>query len=304
MGSGWHPEPMKTDRVAWAGFAVCAAIWGSTFLVIRVGNDSVPPLWGACLRLALATVMLHGVMLATRQKWPVGAQLRAASMYGIFEFGLSFPLLYWAEGRVSSGIGAIVFATCPVTAMIASHLTGLDRVDGRKLAGAALAFGGVATIFGREAASGVSLAGLLAACGAAVVAPLAGIALERAPAQSAVASNAVGSLIGAVVCGLASAGIGERVFLPTTFKQWFPIVYLAVLGSVGAFVIFAWLVNRWGTTRCSFIGVVTPIIAVALGAGLAHEALTPVTLFGATIVLAGVTLALTAPRAQWVAQDA
>lgn len=292
----WHSEPMKSDRLSWAAFAACAAIWGSTFLVIRMGNDTVPPIWGACLRLALASVMLHGVMVVTRQKWPVGAQLRAALLYGFFEFCLSFPLLYWAEGRVSSGVGAIVFATAPTTAMVTSHFMGLDRIDGRKLAGAVLAFAGVAMIFWREAAVGVPMVGLVAAMGAALSAPLAGIALESAPAQSAIASNAVGATLGAVACGVFSMVFGERQIVPVTWGQAFPIVYLAVLGSVGAFVMFAWLVNQWGTTRCSFIGVVTPIIAVGLGAGVAHEALTLPTMVGASVVLVGVTLALTAPR--------
>ncbi|MFX8945882.1 hypothetical protein ABTN08_19625, partial [Acinetobacter baumannii] len=85
-------------------------------------------------------------------------------------------------------------------------------------------------------------------------APLAGIALERAPAQSAIVSNAVGATFGAVACGLISVVLREKQVVPTSFGQAFPIVYLAVLGSVGAFVMFAWLVNQWGTTRCSFIG--------------------------------------------------
>jgi drug/metabolite transporter (DMT)-like permease len=265
-----------------------------------MGNSALPPVWASCLRLALASLILNGILLVTKQKWPVGAQLKAALFYGLFEFGMSFPLLYWAEARVSSGVGAIVFATCPVTAMVTSHILGLDRIDARKMTGAALAFIGVAMIFWREAAAGVSLAGLLAALGAGFSAPMAGIALERAPAQSAIASNAVGATLGTVVCGIISLALGEQLIMPTQFSQAFPIVYLAVLGSVGAFVMFAWLVNRWGTSRCSFIGVITPIIAVALGAGVAHEALTAATLIGAVIVLSGVALALTAPRVRSV----
>src|SRR5438132_14329678 len=88
----------------WIAFAACGAIWGSTFLVISLGNDTLPPVWAATVRLVLAALLLGGFVIARRQPWPRGDALRAAIGYGACQFGINFPLLYWGEKRVPSGL--------------------------------------------------------------------------------------------------------------------------------------------------------------------------------------------------------
>ena len=51
------PEPRSSGAAPWLAFATCCSVWGSTFLFIRIANDTVPPVWGAAVRLALAAVM-------------------------------------------------------------------------------------------------------------------------------------------------------------------------------------------------------------------------------------------------------
>src|SRR6185369_9023703 len=94
----------KSTVAAWLAFAGCSAIWGSTFLVISIGNDALAPIWAATLRLVLAAALLFGWMLVRRQAIPSGAALRAAIAYGVCQFGINFPLLYWGEQRMPSGL--------------------------------------------------------------------------------------------------------------------------------------------------------------------------------------------------------
>ena len=70
---------------------------GSTFLAIRIGNEAVPPVWSAILRLALATVLYTAIALLTRTPHPRGAAFRAAVVYGFLNYGVNFVLLYWGE---------------------------------------------------------------------------------------------------------------------------------------------------------------------------------------------------------------
>jgi len=267
-------------------------IWGSTFLAIRVGNDSLPPLWACSLRLILATLILNLILLATRQRWPKGEALKAAAMYGFLEFGVSLPLLYYGERVVPSGLAAVLYAICPVVAMFGARLLGMEKLSYGRLGAAFLALGGVGVVFWRELQHGSSPLGLGAIFLAACAAPLAGLTLQRGPRQGAIGANAVGALVGIPFAIVGSFLFGETHNVPGTVREIFPIIYLAVMGSVGAFVIFAWLINHWKATTVAFLGVIVPVIAVILGALVRHETLAAGSLLGGAIVIVGVTVAL------------
>lgn len=269
-------------------------IWGSTFLVIRVGNDALPALWACSLRLVLAALLLALILSVTRQKWPKGAALKAAAIYGFWEFGISLPLLYWGERVVPSGLAAVLYAICPIAAMFEARALGMERFDVRRLSAAALAFAGVVVIFWGELAQGGSPAGLVAVFLAAVAAPIAGLMLQWGPDQSAIGANAVGALAGLPFCLLASFVLGEKHPVPATIREAFPVAYLAVAGSVVAFVLFAWLLRHWKATTAAFLGVIVPVIAVVLGALVRHEPFAAGSLAGGVIVLVGVVIALRA----------
>ncbi len=285
---------MKASSLPLVAFCACALIWGSTFLAIRVGNDSLPALWACTLRFVLAAIILNTWMVVIRQKWPKGEALKAALWYGLLEFGISMPLLYWGEKVVPSGLAAVLFAICPVAAMFTARLLGMEKLNPKRLGAAILAFSGVAVIFWRELLEGGSPMPLLAIFLAACAAPLAGLMLQRGPKQNAIATNAVGTLVGIPFAFAGSLLLGEKLVLLSTMPEIFPVVYLAVAGSVGAFVIFAWLVNHWRATTIAFLGVIVPVIAVIVGAMARQEKLAAGSLVGAVIVIIGVIFALRA----------
>lgn len=283
-------------RLPLLAFIACGLIWGSTFLAIRFANDTLPPLWACSLRFLVAAVILNSILFATGQSWPRAEALKAAALYGLFEFGISMPLLYWGELVVPSGLAAVVYAICPVVAMFAARLLKMEQLSPKRLGAAVLAFVGVAVIFWREFLQGAPFSGLIAVFLAASAAPLAGLMLQRGPRQNAVGVNAVGVLVGLAFSIMASFALGEQHPLPTTMQEVFPVVYLAVMGSVVAFGLFAWLVNHWRTTTIAFLGVIVPVIAVILGALVRQETLAPGNLVGAAVVIVGVTIALRSER--------
>jgi drug/metabolite transporter (DMT)-like permease len=282
---------------AYAAFLVCAGIWGSTFLFISIGNDTVPPLWGAALRLLLAGIVLAALVAILRQPLPRGAALRAAIQYGFFQFGLNFPLLYWGEKSVPSGLAAVLFATIPLLAAVYTHLLGMERIDPRKVGGALVGLAGVAVIFAQQLAGEASLLPILAVLGAAATAALGTTLLKRGPRQHPIGANAVGVWVGLPMCLAASWLAGEPHGIPRGFGSWFPILYLAIAGSVVAFVLLAWLVNHWKVTSISFIALIVPVIALLLGILIRGERLTATGLVGSALVLAGVTLGVMAEAA-------
>jgi drug/metabolite transporter (DMT)-like permease len=256
-------------------FIGCCLIWGSTFLAIRIGNEAVPPVWAATIRLALAAPLLAGLVLATRQQFPRGPALRGAVLFGIFNFGANLSLLYWGERVVPSGIAAVLYATVPLSTALIAAAMGVERLVPRKLLAAL-----------------VPLEGLIAVFLAATAASLSSVFLKQTPQPSAIAANAVGAVAGFVVCAVVSFVIGEDHALPTTFAAWWPIVYLTLAGSLGAYVLYTWLVQHWPVTNASMVGVVVPVIAVILGAVAKQEQRSPESYLGAAVVLAAVLIAL------------
>src|SRR6266536_1252994 len=86
-----------TDWAGYGAFAGASLIWGSTFLVIAFSNEYLAPLWGATLRLAIASVGLIAVARLTRAAFPRCAQLRDLVGYGVLSFGFNLAFLYWGE---------------------------------------------------------------------------------------------------------------------------------------------------------------------------------------------------------------
>ena len=281
-------------------FVACALIWGSTFLAIRFGNEATPPVWAATIRLALASVLLFGITGAFRMPLPRGEALRGAALWGLFNLGVNLSLLYIGETTVPSGISAVLFATVPLTTALLAAAFGVERLVARKLIAAVVAIGGVAIIFAGELGVAVPFAGLLTVFAAASAAALANVLLKRAPKQQVIPLNAIGTAVGAIVCLVVSVLLGESHAIPVTMSAWLPILYLTVAGSLGAFVLFSWLVTHWSVSNASLLGVTVPIIAVILGGLVKGEQPAALTYIGAAVVISAILIALRAPHARAV----
>ena len=282
---------------AWGAFTACSLIWGSTFLFISLGNDALAPVWAASLRLGLAAALLSVLAALLRHPFPRGPALRAALAYGALQFGGNFALLYWGETRFPSGLTAVLYSTIPLSTVFLARLHGMEGLERRKLLGAAVALAGVALIFSGQLGTGVGLLPAAALFAAATIAAWSGVLLKRGPRQSPLWANAVGAVAGLAVCLTVSFATGEPHALPLRFAAWFPVLYLTLAGSVGAFVLFAWLINQWPVTRVSFIGLVNPLVALVLGALVRGERLTVASFGGSALVILGVVVGLRPPAA-------
>lgn len=282
--------------MVYLAFAACCLIWGSTFLAIRIGTETVDPVWGAAIRLAIAGPTLALLALATRARWPRGRALTGALLFGFFNYGLNLVLLYWGERTVPSGIAAVFYATVPLSTALLAPLFGVEPLSRRKLAAAVVAFVGVAVIFAGELSLDVPFAGLLAILGAATSAAMSTVMLKRAPRQDTLPANAIAVAIGLPVCLVASTLLGESRTVPSTSAAWLPILYLVVAGSLGAYVIYTWLIKSWSVTNAAYVGVVVPVVAVILGALVKQERPASLTFAGAAIVIGTVIYALRPQR--------
>jgi drug/metabolite transporter (DMT)-like permease len=286
---------------AWLAFSACGAIWGSTFLVISIGNDALPPLWAATLRLILATGLLSLWTVARGDSFPRGPALRAAMSYGVCQFGINFPLLYWGEKSVPSGLSAVLYATIPLTSALFTRALGMERLTAAKIIGAVTAFAGVAVLFsGSLSVSSWSAErtpwGLLAVLTGTTAASLGTVLLKRGPRQGPIAANAVACAVGVLIAGALSFAASESHPLPATWSSALPLLYLTIAGSLGAFVLMSWLLHHWSVSRTSYVTVIVPVIALALGSIVRHERLGVVSVAGTALVLAGLLIGMRGGR--------
>ena len=278
------------------GFLAMVGIWGSTFLVIRIGDESLPPGWGATLRLTLAAILNWAVVLVTRPGPPDRRALPGILLFGALNLGLSMILLYYGERTLPSGIAAVFYGTIPITTGVVAWLLRVQSIAAGQILGSIIGLLGVALIFSGELHRGAPFHALAGVFVGAIAAATAGVFLKRGPAQSPFLVNAIGCTLAALLAATVSAVMGESHALPRSAAAWWPIVYLALLGNLGAFVLYVWLVGRWKVTRVATSALLIPVAAVMLGAVARHEALAPTTYAGAVAVLGGVAWTIASER--------
>ena len=287
-----------------AAYVLLCVIWGSTWLVIKVGYGGLGPFNVAALRFLLAGAVLAVIIPALGTRWPKDRREWSVVVFvGVALFGADYGLIYWGEQFIDSGLTAILFATLPLFTVALAHfyIPG-DRITPRKLSGTLVAFAGVVALFGESLRLDVEKLGPMAAIVVATVcAAAAGVVSKRHGATlHAAALNAPAMLIGGIVLVVAALANGEVVRLPHEPSTWAAITYLAIVGSVVSFLVYFSLLKTWSVTSLSFISVFTPAIALALGFVFLDERPTLWTAIGAALILAGVALALTrsTPKSQ------
>ena len=281
-------------------YVLLCLIWGSTWLVIKIGYGGLGPFNVAAVRFLLAGLALTPVVPILGVRWPTGRTEWALVLWvGVVLFGADYGLIYWGEQFLDSGLTSILFATLPLITMALAHvyIPG-ERVTPRKLGGTLLAFLGVVALFGDRVRLDPANAGpMLAIVASTVCAAAAAIASKRFGASlHPAALNAPAMIVGAVALGGASVMAGDGLHLPSDVATWSAVAYLAVAGSVFTFLVFFSLLKTWSVTSLSFISVFTPAIALVLGFVFLDERPTLWTVLGAALVLAGVTTALTDSR--------
>lgn len=281
-------------RAAVAGvFVLLCAIWGSTWLAIKLGVETVPTFLAVALRFLISAIVLLGLAVAFHRPLP-----RSRSEWGIIAFvGLAlflgdYGLVYWGEANgVPSGLSAVLFAVMPLMTAIAAHaLLPEERLTLRKVAGVGVGFGGIALIFrGQLAEAGMGLLfPMLALVTGATLAGTSTAAMRRW------ARDIDGLVFNGIAMGMGSLGLlavswtlGERWAVPSWPGGLAPLLYLSLVGSVVAFVAYHWLLDYVEATTVSYILLITPIVALAIGYAAANEAIDVLDALGTAITLGG-----------------
>jgi drug/metabolite transporter (DMT)-like permease len=287
--------PSRAVAMACCGLLVL--IWGTTWSVIRVGLEGIPPFAGVAMRFGLAGALLF--VLARWLRAPLGVtggRWRLMALHGVASFCVSYGVTYWAEQWVPSGLTALLFATFPLWLNALAFLAlPEERPKPAGLAGVAAGFVGVAVLFSQDFAV---LGGrqVLIASAVMLLAPLAtafsNVAIKRwGRGLHPVSLNAWAMTLAAALMGVLAGALerGRPVVLDAPSVG--SVLYLAVVGSALAFTVYFWLLRHLPATRLALISYAVPVVAVAVGAVAFAEPVTARTVAGGVLVMAGIALA-------------
>lgn len=272
-------------------------VWGSTYLAMRVVVGEMPPAVAAGIRFTAAGLVM-ALVAATVDRGrprPSRRQILDYAVVGILLLTVGNGLVMWAERTIPSGIAALVVATVSVWFVLLDGLRpGGQPWTARVWAGTAIGLVGVALVARPEGEVAddhwLAILALQTACVAWVVGSLyAQSVSRRLPLASAAA---IEMLTAGVLLLLVSPLLGEDLSLLTTAssRAWAGVAYLAVFGSLVGFTAFAYCLNELPASTVSTYAYVNPVVAVALGALVLGEPLTPGLLGGGVLILVAVIL--------------
>ena len=291
----------RKRSLAQVALAALALVWGTQFLVIKVGQATVPPLLTVALRFAVVAAASQGVVWIGRFRAPRGA-LAARALFGVAQ-AFSMAALYWSEGHLPSALAAILVATEPFfVAVLAHRFVAGERLDARAVVALALGFAGVALIAvdGRSQAASAQLEVI------AVVAVLAGSVagagnkiIGKRLALSMPAPVVMRDMGVAVAACAAAASLALERDCPVLFTREavLAIAYLGLVASTGASTVYFVLLRRFSVTGLAYLQFVTSLVAIATGVLLGGERLGPTVSAGAACVLAGLVVRARRARA-------
>lgn len=283
------------DRNTLSAFLLIVLLAGGNGVAIRFSNHELAPLWGATVRFAIATVVLLAVVGVLRIPLPRGRALMGSVLYGILAFGLTFGLAYLGLVDVGAGLAQIILALVPLFTFLLAVAQGLERFRWQTLAGTVVALAGIAIIFGDQVRDAVPLLSMLFVVGGALSMAESNVVIKRFPRAHPIATNAVAMGAAALVLLAATLVTREPLAAPAQAQTWLAIGYVSVIGSVGVFTLFLYVIARWSASATSYVMLLIPLVTVSLGAILDNEAVTWAYLVGGPMVLAGVYVGVFAP---------
>jgi drug/metabolite transporter (DMT)-like permease len=285
------------DRATLVAFLGSVLFGGTNFVAVRFSYAGIEPFFGAAVRFTIAAALLFLLALIRRVPLPRGRAALGTLVYGLLAFGLAYALVYYALIRLAAGTTSVILASVPLLTLIFAVLHGQERLSARGVAGGLLAIAGIALLSAGTMDGDVPLVYFLTAVGAAAATAESSVVAKALPRLDPIVTNGVGMTAGAGLLWIVSLSFGESWALPSDARTWLVLAYLIVFGSVGLFMLFLFVIERWSASATVYSLALMPVVAVTLGSLLANEPITWKLLLGGGLVLAAVYLGAVAKRA-------
>jgi drug/metabolite transporter (DMT)-like permease len=277
-------------------YLIISLIWGSTWLAIRIGLESLTPFLSAGLRFLVAALVIYLLMMY--KKLPIQNDKVALKLYfqmGFFSFIIPFGLVYWGQQFIPSGLASVLFGVYPFFVAVFSKISmPQEKIEVIKIVGMIFGFAGIVFIFSDNldfkldsdflGMSAVLLSGIMQSAIAVAI-------KKNGKHLNSLSMNFIPMLLAGFVMTIGAFFVEDLTRVVVDFKAVSTVLYLGVFGSVVTFTSYYWLLKRINILLLSLIAFVTPVIALILGWVFYNESLQKHHLIGSGFVLIGLLVA-------------
>ena len=282
----------KLDGVSWTLLLVLALLWSISFIFIKVAGEEIPVFTLVLVRVGLAALVLHALLLARGRAYPRQRKLLLRYVVmGLLNNVIPFALIFYATASIGAGAASILNATSPIFALLVAHVATADeKVTPAKLAGILLGFGGVVAMVGPDALAGLTLDVLPA--GAMLLASFfygVSVVFGRSFRDIDATVSATYQLTASTLVLLPIALIVDRPWLipMPSATSIVSAVGLAILSTSFAYILYYALIRRAGATNTILVTLLIPVGGVVLAWLLLGETFTPAEAAGMLLIGTG-----------------
>ena len=277
-------------------FVFICFLWGSTWVSIRWGLESLTPFFFAGFRFIVAAIALYIIMRLRNMELALDKQsIEVYIVMGLFSFVIPFGLVYWGTQFISAGLGAILFGVFPFFVAIFSHIfIPNEKIRIYKFSGIIIGFIGIVIIYAdgininlKDGVMGMS-AIILSAC---MQGAISVYLKKRVHRMNPLSINFVPLVIAGIIMTIVGYLFEDRSAWVFDEKAIYTTLYLAIFGTIITFTIYFWLMKQISVVFLSMATFVIPIFAALLGWLILNETLTAKTLLGSSLVLIGILFA-------------
>ena len=278
-------------------FLLLAALWGASFLFMRLGAAEFGPLPTAGIRVGIAALFLLPLLLARRQGATLLLHWRKILFLGLLNSGLPFACYAYALLAISTGLSSLLNATVPLFGALVAWVWLKDRPHGLKIIGLLIGFVGVAMLAWGKASFKPDASGL--SSGWAVVACL--VACLCYGISASYTKRYLGGVPSLVVATGSQIGATLGLALPTVWlwptvmpgaTAWLALLAAGVLCTGVAYVLYFRLIEKMGAAASLTVTFLIPVFAVFYGVLLLGESVTGWMLICGAVILCGTALSL------------
>jgi drug/metabolite transporter (DMT)-like permease len=297
-------SPARSSSMLILAFLAVYVVWGSTYLGMRIGDESFPPLLLAGTRHLITGLVFYPILRWKTGIRPTAAHWKTAAITGFLLLCVGNGGVCWAELTVPSGVAALLVAMVTLWMVLIDWLRpGGLRPSPRVFFGILLGFAGLVLLVGPAhlgssgridpiGAGVLALASFSWACGSLY-------SKHGELPSSAMLSMSMQCLAGGValwIGGFLTGEVQHFHLAAITLRSWLAVAYLIVFGSGIGFTAYIYILKNSTAARVATYAFVNPVVALLLGWFFAGEALTLRTLLAAAVILGAVILVITAPH--------
>jgi len=273
-------------------YTIISFCWGITWLFLKINVTQMPILWGLSFRFIIAGTIFWLIYFLQKDRVKLTSQVRSIYIvYTLFNYTLCYYLTYWGAQYIYSNLGSILYSLSPITIAIMAHFfIPDDKLNRKKILSMLIGFIGTILLLyngnsfgGEKAFIGISaiLLAIIIGCWPTIYIKKQGIKVDS------IHLNAVGLSIAGLIILIMAIIFEHGSFFEINPTNLFSLLFLAIPGTVVTWGIYIWLLNHLPASQLSYVAFFPPIIAIISGWIFLNEALSLISLLGASLIIFG-----------------